>query len=87
MSTTTTTIQKTQEQEMIPQELIQKFDDDKQLVQEFLEAGYSVEELQGSIITHPTKFDPLCTLTNGHVAGMWIERSEMNYQYDERTYS
>ena len=78
--------QQEQIQEEIPQELVEKFGDDRQLVQEFLEQGYSIEELQGSIITHPTKYDPLVTLDTGHVVGFWIERSEMNYQYDQRKY-
>lgn len=81
----TKTIQKTQ-QETIPQELITKFDGDKQLVQEFLSQGYTVAELQGSQITHPTKFDPLCTLETGHVAGMWIESTQKNHRYNDRTY-
>jgi len=75
-----------QTQEIIPKELIEKFSDDEELVRQFLSEGYSLEQLEQSTITHPTRYDPLCTLNNGHVAGMWIERTEMRYQYDERRY-
>jgi LPS O-antigen subunit length determinant protein (WzzB/FepE family) len=61
-----------QQQETIPQELVEKFSDDKQLVTEFLEAGYTQEELLGSEIIHPTKLDPLVRLSTGHVAGFYI---------------
>ena len=74
------------EQETIPQELIQKFNNDEQLVQEFLEQDYTMAELQGSTITHPTRYDPLCTLEDGTVAGMWIESTEKNHKYNYRTY-
>ena len=74
MSTITQQQQQQQELEQIPAELISKFDDDKQLVQEFLSQGYSIEELQQSTISHPTKLDPLVTLEDGTtVAGMWID--------------
>lgn len=61
-----------QEQEQIPEELVQKFDGDKELVQKFLQNGHTVEQLQQSTITHPTKTDPVCTLNNGKVAGFWL---------------
>lgn len=59
-------------QEEIPIEVIRKFDNDRQLVQEFLSQGYSIEELQQSTICHPTRLDPLVRLSTGHVAGMWL---------------
>lgn len=61
-----------QEQQVIPQELVQKFDGDKPLVQKFLDNGYSVEQLSESIITHPTDTDPVCTLKDGTIAGFWL---------------
>lgn len=64
------TIQK--QQELIPQELIQKFDGDKELVQEFLEQGYTQEDLTKSSVIHATKMDPLCVLEDGTNAGMWL---------------
>lgn len=60
-----------QEQEVIPQELIQKFDNDKELVQQILEQGYSVEELLTSQIVHPTRMDPVC-LVNGEPIAIWL---------------
>lgn len=74
--------QQQQETEQISPELISKFDDDKQLVQEFLNQGYSVEELQGSVITHPTKYDPVC-LVNGESIGMWLY-SDNNHNTNNR---
>ena len=67
-----TQLQEQQEQEVIPQELINKFDGDKELVQKFMENGYSTEQLQSSTITHPTYTDPVCTLKDGKVAGFWL---------------
>jgi len=64
---------KQQTQELIPQELVQKFDNDQQLVQEFLNEGYSISELQNSEILHPTQADPMVVLKDSkHVAGFWI---------------
>lgn len=64
--------QQEQEQEVIPAELIQKFDGDRELVQKFMDNGYTVEQLQSSTITHPTLTDPVVTLANGKVAGFWL---------------
>ena len=61
-----------QETEQISPELITKFDGDKQLVTEFLEAGYTQQELLSSTITHPTKYDPIVTLGD-HTLGFWID--------------
>lgn len=64
-----------QEQRLINEELIAKFDGDKQLVEQFLEAGYTTEELQKSSIIHPTKMDPICVLEDGIThAGIWLYR-------------
>ena len=41
-------IEQQQEQEQISPELISKFDGDRELVTQFLEAGYTQQELQGS---------------------------------------
>jgi hypothetical protein len=80
------TQQQQQETEQIPQELIQKFDNDKQLVQEFMEQGYSIEELQGSEIIHPTKFDPIVML-DGNALGFWIDPPiKMRWKDNSRTY-
>ena len=73
-----------QEQETIPQELIQKFDGDQQLVQEFIKEGYSVEELQASTVTHPTKYDPIVMLGD-RTLGFWMDGGK-KYQEDSRTY-
>lgn len=64
--------QQTQEQEVISPELVQKFDGDRQLVEKFLDNGYTVSQLEESIITHPTYTDPVCTLKTGKVAGFWL---------------
>lgn len=65
--------QKIQEQELeIPNELLMKFDDDEQLVREFLDQGYTQQELLSSTVTHPTRFDPVCTLEDGQQAGIWL---------------
>ena len=61
-----------QQQEVIPEELVQKFDGDRTLVEKFVQNGYSVEQLQESIITHPTDTDPVCTLKDGTIAGFWL---------------
>ena len=84
--------QQVQEQEQIPEKLIAKFDNDKQLVQEFLGQGYSQEELLKSSILHPTKMDPLCTLENGQHAGIWLyannsHRSNTGVKYSDDTYA
>jgi len=80
--------QQTQEQELIPQELVEKFDNDKQLVQEFMEQGYTVKELQASTILHATKYDPLVILENGFTAGMWLDspQEQNKYRNSSRTY-
>jgi hypothetical protein len=75
-----------QETEQIPQELVEKFDNDKQLVQEFMEQGYSIEELQRTDIIHATKYDPIVML-DGNVLGFYISKpSEMKWRDDSRTY-
>lgn len=61
-----------QQVEQIPDHLIAKFDGDKELVQKFMNNGYSTEQLQESIITHPTYTDPVVTLKNGKIAGFWL---------------
>lgn len=61
-----------QETRQIPQELVEKFDNDAQLVDEFLDQGYTVDELLSSTVTHPTKLDPVCTLQDGQQAGIWL---------------
>lgn len=81
-----------QQQEQISEELIQKFDGDKQLVQQFIDQGYSQEELLKSTVTHPTKFDPLCTLENGQHAGFWLysnnsHHSNKGVKYTDDTYT
>jgi hypothetical protein len=79
----TTTIQQEQ-QETIPQELVEKFDGDKQLVQEFIKEGYSIEQLSSSTVLHATKFDPL-VLIDGITIGMWLDGGK-KYQENSRTY-
>lgn len=64
--------QQEQEQELISPELIQKFDGDKELVQKFMDNGYTAEQLEQSVITHPTYTDPVCTLKDGKIAGFWL---------------
>lgn len=61
-----------QEQETIPQELVEKFAGDKQLVEQFLAEGHTIEQLQGSTILHPTKFDPI-VIIGDRTAGMWLD--------------
>lgn len=61
-----------QSQEQISPELVKKFDGDKELVQKFMEHGYTAEQLEQSTITHPTYTDPVCTLKDGKVAGFWL---------------
>ena len=79
--------QQTQEQELIPQELVEKFDNDKQLVQEFMEQGYTVKELQASTITHPTKYDPMVSIGDKCI-GFWIDspQEQNKYRNSSRTY-
>ena len=79
------TIQKTQqEQEQIPAELVEKFDGDKQLVQEFMAEGYSIEQLSSSTVLHPTKFDPIVMIGDKTI-GMWLDGGK-KYQNNSRTY-
>ena len=61
-----------QQTEQISEELVNKFDGDRQLVEKFMEHGYTAEQLEQSTITHPTYTDPVCTLKNGKVAGFWL---------------
>jgi hypothetical protein len=65
-------IEQVQETEQISPELITKFDGDKQLVEQFLDAGYTQEELQQSSIIHPTRYDPMVVLGD-HTLGFWID--------------
>ena len=67
-----TQLQEQQQTEQIPEELVQKFNGDRELVQKFMNNGYSTEQLSESIITHPTYTDPVVTLKNGKVAGFWL---------------
>jgi hypothetical protein len=79
--------QQTQEQELeIPSELISKFDNDEQLVREFIAEGYSISELQSSTITHPTRYDPMVVLGD-HTLGFWIDSpKEEKYMDNSRLY-
>lgn len=61
-----------QSQEQISPELVKKFDGDKELVERFVSNGYTVQELEQSVITHPTYTDPMVTLKDGKVAGFWL---------------
>jgi LPS O-antigen subunit length determinant protein (WzzB/FepE family) len=80
-------IEQVQETEQISEELVTKFDNDKQLVTEFLEAGYTQQELLGSEIIHATKYDPLVRLSTGHVAGFYINNpNEEKYMDNSRLY-
>jgi hypothetical protein len=74
-----------QEQEHIPSEVIGKFDNDEQLVREFMKEGYTIEELKMSTVTHPTKYDPICILEDGRTAGMWLDGGK-KYLDNSRTY-
>ena len=80
-----TTVQKQQEQqEVIPEELISKFDNDEQLVREFMAEGYSIEQLSSSTILHATKFDPL-VMIGDETIGMWLDGGK-KYMDNPRTY-
>lgn len=77
-----------QTQELIPPELVEKFDQDKELVQAFLDEGYTVKELQASTITHPTKYDPMVSIGDKCI-GFWIDsprEGEHKYRNNSRTY-
>lgn len=65
-------IQQHQEQEQISEELVKKFNGDRELVEKFVSNGYTVQELEQSVISHPTYTDPVVTLKNGKVAGFWL---------------
>jgi hypothetical protein len=80
-------IQEQQQQEPIPAELITKFDNDEQLVRQFLDQGYTISDLQSSTVTHPTKYDPIVTLESGQVAGFWIDSpNEQKFVDNSRVY-
>lgn len=64
--------QQQQQTEQISPELVKKFDGDKELIERFVSNGYTVQELEQSVITHPTYTDPVVTLANGKVAGFWL---------------
>lgn len=82
------TIQEQQQQEVIPTELVEKYDGDKQLVQQFIDEGYSVTELQNASIVHATKFDPLVVLDTGETIGFYISApNKTKSKYDSRTYN
>jgi hypothetical protein len=68
--------QEQQQTEQIPEELVQKFDGDRELVERFMANGYTTEQLAQSSITHPTYTDPVCTLTDGKVAGFWLDKDK-----------
>src|SRR5690348_1675723 len=83
--------QQEQIQEEISPELIAKFDGDKELVQEFLQQGYTQEDLAKSSVIHPTKMDPLCVLEDGTNAGMWLyannsHHSNKGVKYSDNTF-
>lgn len=65
-------LEQVQEQELINPELVEKFDGDLELVQEFMSEGYTVQDLQASNILHPTKLDPAVFLGNECI-GFWID--------------
>jgi hypothetical protein len=74
-------------QEEIPAEVVNKFDNDEQLVLEFINAGYDILQLQNSTIVHATKYDPIVTLDTGHVAGFYINNpNEEKYMDNSRQY-
>ena len=80
--------QEQQQQETIPQELIQKFDGDKQLVEQFMKEGYTQADLSTASIVHATKYDPLVVLENGETAGFYISApNKAKHKYDSRTYN
>ena len=77
-------LQKQTQQETIPQELVEKFDNDEELVRQFINEGYTQQELLSSTVTHPTKFDPVCTLQDGITqAGIWLY-SDNNHNTNNR---
>lgn len=63
--------QEQQQTEQISPELVKKFDGDKQLVEKFMEHGYTTEQLEQSTITHPTDTDP-AVVVDGKVIGFWL---------------
>jgi hypothetical protein len=71
-------------QEEIPVEVISKFDNDEQLVREFMAEGYSIQQLEQSVILHPTRFDPIVMLGD-HTLGFWMDGGK-KYQENSRTY-
>lgn len=73
-----------QEQETIPAELVEKFAGDKQLVEQFMAEGYSIQQLEQSTILHPTRFDPLVMIGDKTI-GMWLDGGK-KYQENSRTY-
>ena len=72
------------QEEYIPSEVIGKFDNDEQLVREFMKEGYSISELKGSTILHATKYDPIVIVDNKTI-GMWLDGGK-KYQNNSRTY-
>jgi len=77
-----------EQQELIPQELVEKYDNDKELVQQFIQEGYSITELQNASIVHATKYDPLVILESGETIGFYIEPpNRAKYNNDSRTYN
>lgn len=80
------TQQNQEQQELISPELIQKFDGDKELVQQFMSEGYTTEQLTASTITHPTRYDPAVFLGDEYI-GMWIDSpAEKKEHYSGLTY-
>ena len=71
-------------QEEIPVEVVRKFDNDEQLVREFMAEGYSIQQLEQSTILHPTRYDPIVLVDNKTI-GMWLDGGK-KYQENSRTY-
>ena len=69
-----------QKQEEIPAELISKFDNDEELVREFLSQGYSIDELKQSTISHPTRYDPMVSIGDKCI-GFWIDSPQEQNKY------
>lgn len=71
-------------QEEIPAEVVRKFDGDKELVEQFLAEGNTIEELERSTVLHATKFDPL-VIVDGNTIGMWLNGGK-KYIDNSKTY-
>lgn len=60
-----------QEQEVISEELIRKFDGDQELIEKFMKHGYTTQQLEQSDVVHVTETDPAVVL-NGKTIGFWL---------------